>query len=124
MSLLLTSLLLIVSLIIWLFMHPQSGRHIELLLSVHPMMISTDDQAGCVDDHKEKIFSCDHFYQSYAGFVQTGKIMENEIFQEKSWNFDFREKVMEKSWKIRKNHAKSCMCNGKTGTSNLADPNI
>jgi hypothetical protein len=26
----------------------------------------TDDQAGCVDDRKEKIFSCGHFYQSYG----------------------------------------------------------
>jgi hypothetical protein len=26
----------------------------------------TDDQAGCVDDHKERIFSCDQFHQSYG----------------------------------------------------------
>ncbi len=26
----------------------------------------TDDQAGCVDDRKEMIISCDQFYQSYG----------------------------------------------------------
>jgi hypothetical protein len=67
---------------------PHSGRHIELHSYVrtylrpyipqilwHQLLLNdeadffqtcTDDQAGCVDDHKERIFSCDHFYQSYG----------------------------------------------------------
>jgi hypothetical protein len=28
------------------------------------------DQAGCVDERKEKNFSCDHFYQSYGTLLQ------------------------------------------------------
>jgi hypothetical protein len=63
----------------------QSGWHIELHSSVRPSLspqilwhqlllnyradffqTCTDDQVGCVDDRKEKIFSCDHFYQSYG----------------------------------------------------------
>jgi len=41
--------------------------------------------------------------------------MENEIFLGKTWNFNFRENIMEKSRKIRKHHAKSLilMCHGK-----------
>ncbi len=74
------------------FMPPQSGRHIELHSYVrlyvrppvcpyvpqtlwHQLLLNyqadffqtcIDDQAGCVDDRKERIFSCDHFYQSYG----------------------------------------------------------
>ena len=70
-------------------MPPQSGRHIELHSSVrtsvrpyvrpqilwHQLLLNykadffqtcTDDQAGCVDDGKERNISCDHFYQCYG----------------------------------------------------------
>ncbi len=70
-----------------IFMPPQRGRHIELHSSVrmyvrayvhqilwHQLInyrvdffqTCTDDEAGCVDDRKERIFSCDQFYQSYG----------------------------------------------------------
>jgi hypothetical protein len=69
-------------------MPPQSGRHIELHSSIyayvpqilwHQLLINyradffqtcTYDQAGSVDDRKEKIFSYDHFYQCYGPFLQ------------------------------------------------------
>jgi hypothetical protein len=57
------------------------------------------------------IFICPKSY--LQGSYKLEKVMENEIFLEKSWNFDFRENVMENSWKIRKHHAKS-LWNGKT----------
>ena len=46
--------------------------------------------------------------------------MENEIFLEKSWNFDFMENIMEKSWKI--SHAKGLICHGKLFMSFLFQP--
>ena len=47
--------------------HPQILWH-QLLLNYQAdfFQTCTDDQVGCVDDRKEKIFSCDHFYQSYG----------------------------------------------------------
>jgi hypothetical protein len=47
--------------------HPQILWH-QLLIYYQAdfFQTCTDDQVGCVDDRKETIFSCDHFYQNYG----------------------------------------------------------
>ncbi len=54
----------------------------QLLLNyrAHSLQTCTDDEAGCVDYHEERIFSCNYFYQSYGPlFFSSNNILWHQL---------------------------------------------